>query len=255
MTGPRRIRFRPPPSPDPVSGPPEVSVVIPYERSGDPHREAAYRWVTTWWAEHHPGYEVVTGTCPVGSWSKGVAVADGLARATGPIVIYADADVWCDSVQAAVDAVREGAGWATPHKRVKRLTAAATAQVIAGERPCRIGGYLAEPPYLGCPAGGIVVASREVHEEVPVDPRFMGWGQEDEARTQALTRLVGPPHRVAADLWHLWHRPPTRQTRKWGSEESRAMYRRYSDARTVEAMRAVLVDARTAIQEAMGVRT
>jgi hypothetical protein len=229
-----------------------VSVVIPYRASGDKHREAAYRWVAAWWQRTHPDWQVVVGTCPDDApWRKGIALADGMARTDGRVVVYADADVWCDGVQAAVDAVLAGTAWATPHKMVHRLTADATRALITGGRPSHLQRQLAEAAHRGCPAGGIVVAPREVHIEVPVDPLFHGWGQEDEAREKALEKLHGPCWRGRSPLWHLWHKPPVRQTRKWGSPESRSRYGRYASARTQEDMRRVLADAQSAIAETL----
>ena len=42
------------------------------------------------------------------------------------------------------------------------------------------------------------------------DPRFVGWGGEDTSLGAALTTLVGPPARLEASVWHLWHPGPNR---------------------------------------------
>lgn len=99
-------------------------------------------------------------------------------------------------------------------------------------------------PYQGLEGGGAVVARRELITEVPVDPLFEGWGQEDEAWGLALNNLAGPATRQSAPLVHLSHAPQERATRKRGSAASWARYGRYRAARgDPEAMRALLKEA------------
>ena len=212
-----------------------VSVVIPW-RGGCPHREATRGWVLDRWRS--AGHEPVVGEAPPGPWCKALAVADALPRAVDDVLVIADADVWCDGIGEAVDAVRAGAPWAIPHRDVRRLSHEATDAVLAGGE---LGGRLAQRPYAGFEGGGLVVLSREVYERAPLDARFAGWGQEDQAWALALRTLAGQPWRGDAPLWHLWHPPQARETRRWGSPASRALYDRYRAARTSAVAMTVLL--------------
>lgn len=218
-----------------------VSVVVPYRSDGG-QRDRAWAWLRQRWATHHPTWEVVTGDCPDGLWRKGVAVRDAAERATGDVVVMADADVWSDGIDAAVQAVQEGAGWAIPHYHVHRLTQPATDRIIAGGE---LHGDTTRRPYPGYAGGGMFALRRATLAEVPIDPRFAGWGHEDEAVALALTAIVGRPWRGVAPLWHLWHEPAPRMTTYAGSPESLALLRRYKAARSPERMRALLAEAHT----------
>lgn len=212
-----------------------VRVVIPW-RAGCPHREASLAWLLPRWRQH--GYEPVLGHAPAGAWCKAAAVADGLRRTRGDVVVIADADVWTQGIGAAVAAVRRSEPWAIPHDQVHRLAADATAAVLRG---ARLGGRLAQPAYRGLEGGGITVLRRELYERAPLDDRFAGWGQEDEAWALALRTLAGRPWRGDAPLWHLWHPPQPRESRRWGSPAARTLYRRYRHAaRRPDRMRALL---------------
>ena len=159
------------------------------------------------------------------------------------IVIQADADVWCDGLREAVDAVEAGAGWAVPHKLVHRLSEDGTEAVLAGAD--WRGQPMDQKPYEGILGGGIVVARRDVLLDVPLDSRFVGWGQDDEAHALGLNALYGDPWRGTADLVHLWHPPQSRVSRRKGSRESWKLRRRYWEARRKpEAMRALLKEGR-----------
>jgi hypothetical protein len=224
-----------------------VSVLIPFA-SEDPWRVDARAYVGGWYDAL--GYEVIEGTCP-DPWRKAVAVAHAVRCSTADVFVVADADCIC-GVAPAIAAVETGAAWAVPHLMVHRLDQAATEAVYAGADPAGTTGRT-QRPYKGFAGGGIVVLRRDVWEEVPLDPRFAGWGGEDSSWAMALTTLAGPPARFEADLFHLWHEPPPRMTRRWGSPASRGLEIRYIRAaragRTSRpTMAAIVSEARVALE-------
>jgi hypothetical protein len=215
----------------------DLSVLIPFT-SDEPWRVRARDYVAGWYAQL--GWEVIEGTCP-GPWRKAVAVAAAVSRASGEILVVADADCICPGIPAAIEAVEaHGAPWAIPHRMVHRLDEEATQAVYSGATAESTPGR-AQVPYQGFAGGGIVVLPRTTYLDVPLDPRFEGWGQEDEAWAVALTCLAGRPARLDADLFHLWHPPPARLSRHLGSAASHELLRRYlRAARSRNDMRALL---------------
>jgi hypothetical protein len=207
-----------------------TAVVVPC-RLDDEHRAAAWSWVRNRYADIHPAWEVVTGTCS-GPWVKATAVADALTRTDADRLLIADADVWSDGLSWAVDALDDWP-WVIPHHAVHRLTEAATAAVLAGGP---LGGETTQHPYKGYPGGGFMAVRRDVYERAPLDPRFVGWGQEDQAWHLALRRIAGHGPRGRANLWHLFHPPQPRLSRQTGSEASAALLHRYQRANTAEKM-------------------
>lgn len=200
-----------------------LSVIVPL--AGDcPHRARAWEWLRA----RYDGLEICEGYGNPQAWCKADAVADGLSRATGDLLVITDADVWSDHLQEAIDAVEAGAAWAMPHWRIRRLTEHGTQQFVDGERETA---ELAEEHYA-VHGGGIVVLTRETYERVPLDSRFVGWGGEDKAWGAALHTLAGNEVVVRQPLWHLWHPPQQRMTRLVGNEANDLLRRRYIDART-----------------------
>lgn len=215
----------------------DVSVVIPFT-SDEPWRVRARDHVVDWYRRF--GWETVEGTCP-DPWRKAVAIADAVSRSAGDVLVVADADCVCDGVARAVAAVEgDGAAWAMPHLMVHRLDVVATEGVYAGVDPA-VTVTRVQRPYRGWPGGGVVVLPRATWDRVPMDPRFVGWGQDDETWAMALTTLAGPCARLAADLYHLWHPPAPRQSRRWGSAANRALYGRYRAAAGLPVRMAALV--------------
>lgn len=218
-----------------------VSVIVPW-KPGCAHRERILPWVLNWW--ENLGAAVEVGVCD-GEWSKATAVADALGRMTADTLIIADADVIVtdvDAIRLAVDSLVSH-GWAVPHRNVWRWNETATNQLMSGHEPDPTD--IMQRPYLGWLGGGITVITRALYEAVPLDPRFVGWGQEDESFALALRCLAGEPWRGDTDLWHLYHPPQERRTRRWGSEASQRLAQRYERAaRTPRAMRELLGEAR-----------
>lgn len=216
-----------------------VAVVVPF-RGGCPYREAAWAHVRHLYEERHPDWEVVEAPAPDGPWCKGAAVNRAVAGSGAEIVVLADADVWVDGLAEGIVAVEGGAPWAVPHLQVHRLDELGSRAVLEGE-PCQ-GQPVVQKPYQGVWGGGFVVAPRTVLEAVPIDERFVGWGQEDECHAVALSTLVGAAWRGSADLWHLWHPPQERMTRRRGSKANWELRCRYMKARNNPAVMAALVE-------------
>jgi hypothetical protein len=228
-----------------------VAVVIPwYEGTQDQHRQAALTYVRSWWAVEHPDWEVVTATMDSGEgpWRKGLAVHRGLQQTDAEMIVVADADVTCDGTADAIEQVRDlRTGWAIPHRLVCRLTEQATVILLQEGRypptPTRVGTSAAFAEiYPGTAAGGLVVLPRRLLLDVPIDPRFCGWGQEDMAWSRALTMVAGHPWRGRAPLFHLWHTPQDRVSRGVGSTASLALWQRYQGIATLPAMLDLLVE-------------
>lgn len=214
-----------------------VSVIVPW-RPGCLDRESAWQHLQSIYEVQHPSWQVVEARAPDGPWVKALALRPGFSQADGSVLVIADADVWCDGLLAAVRAVQSGRPWAIPHDTVNRLDADATETWKQGGHPRPY------EQYRGVEGGGFVVLPRDLALAVPPDPRFVGWGQEDECWALALHVLAGKPWRGTAPLWHLWHQPQPRQTRRRGSESNWGLRKRYYAARrNPRAMSALIAEA------------
>lgn len=216
-----------------------VSVLMPWA-GVCPHRLSALAHVRSWYTENYPDWDICIGDAHEGAdWCKAEAVRSALhwTRPDTDILVIADADCIAPNIGDAVDAIRSGNhGWAMPHRTVHRLNHIGTGLVVQqGADPAglpRTLHYYTQMPYTGYAGGGIVVLKKNTYTECPLDPRFVGWGQEDESWAIALKSLFGPPWRPRhAPLWHLWHPPQQRTSRAVGSSASRSLraeYRRLS---------------------------
>lgn len=230
-----------------------TAVLIPWQ-SGCPHRVAALDWTLTRIEAAHPDWTVHLGD---GATPDGFSRTRGLlhAAAQAPdadVLVCMDSDVWCDPAEAVEHAAETG--WAIPHRMIYRLSRTSTATLLADPWMDWQGLPLCEPsadnrqdarPYVGHAAGTLVVLTREAFDLASPDPRFVGWGSEDDAWACALRTLVGKPWRGTDDLVHLWHPPQPRLDRRVGTRDNQALFGRYKKANgNRAAMRALLDEAR-----------
>jgi hypothetical protein len=228
-------------------------LIIPWKETDCLWRLAALGYVKG--LRHEEQFSVKLATSePAPNWVKAQPVWGALAGVIPDslVVLIHDADVWCPPAELdqAIAAVVSGkAQWSLPHRRVMRLDQGST------RRLCNGGtfedNHLEQDPYDGIPGGGIVVARAGTLRETPLDPRFVGWGQEDESWGAALTTLHGEPWRGDAELIHLWHPPQERLTRSRGSIDNWLLKVCYCEAfGNPERMRALVDKGKLALETA-----
>jgi hypothetical protein len=214
---------------------PRIDVILPW-KPGCVYRDLNRGWVIDQW--ERLGITPLTGWC-LDDWSKAAAVDDALRRSTADAVIISDADVWpqdwddTHGQQNAVYATQtllNDHPWVMPFDTVLRLDPAATSTVLTGDPP-NPNATLTQRPYRGLLGGGFLAIRRDVYDDCPLDARFIGWGQEDEAWGAALTALHPAGRRLPGNLFHLWHPPQPRANRAVGSKESKDLRDRYYRAR------------------------
>jgi hypothetical protein len=216
-----------------------VAVVVPFT-PGEYWRNRAWEAVQGHYAAHHPGWQLVTGTCD-GAWVKALAVADALTKTDADTLVVADADVWTspEALQEAVEQAQTHS-CAIPHEAVHRLDEPATLAFYTGHW---LPSY-DRKPYVGIVGGGICVVRRDLYETCPMDPRFRGWGGEDVSWGLALWTLHGRWWRGHADLWHLYH--PTARVGNVGGPESGMLATAYSRAfNRPDRMRAIIEEGKS----------
>jgi hypothetical protein len=235
----------------------QIQVIVPFSATS-PERLDAMKWTTLRWVSFGFGVTVAEPVQP-GPWRK-AAVQAGAAQSAilrgARVLIFADADVFMTDARRVCDAadhVLARGGWAMPAHEVWRMTQAASLRVVLQHDPTTsqpTGHWLAcesDERHRLHPGGGLTVMSTLAYMECPPDPRFEGWGHEDDAWSYALHCLMGPPRRAAGTLYHLWHPPQDRVSRLFGSEQNRALYARYADARRdPETIKAIIDEWRVA---------
>lgn len=221
-----------------------VAVVFTW-RPGCPHRERSFGFVRDSLRRQYPHMEQVIGESPEGPFNRSAAMLDGAAKTDADVLVFHDTDVdLLGPLLPAIDAARTD-GWAVPHRLLHRLSQESSDAYMAGASLDGLGLDQSHArdrkPYIGYAGGTLVVVSRDALNTAPPDPRFVGWGQEDEAWALALSVLVGKPWRGTADLVHLWHPPAERKSRSVGNHNNLALLNRYQRAaRNADAMRALV---------------
>lgn len=264
---------------------PPVTVVIPWrERHVGLERLMSMRWILSKLRAAHPDWELLVssdgrqGSQP---WSASTARNRGVERATAPVILLLDADTWSPNIDRAVDQVTKSIGvplshfengvtptlagvrwaWVQPHAQILRLSRSQSVAFMAGYEVEYSADGGITPDYLGALesmpyrqfSGGVpTVIRKDLYELCPQDPRFNGWGAEDNAWGYALSTLHCPMYRTAGDAVHLWHEPdPVRAQRQAGVPRDKLrgadwshheLFMRYHDANGNPTRMRALVD-------------
>lgn len=211
----------------------DVEIIIPwFTKLSDPDREAALDWCIERWTALGYGPPAVSRSAS-DRFCKAKAVTAAVESSRASWVVVADADVAPPAdMERAIAKVRwDCEPWAKPYTNVYRLNKESTRKWFNKEHVDLDNIHsLAEKPYIGIPGGGVVVISKENYLKVPLDPRFIGWGSEDESWGFALHTILGPPWVGMSNLIHFWHEPQSRLNRQVGNEANRALRSRYMSA-------------------------
>lgn len=212
-------------------------VIVPYRADGG-HRDRIWRHLQ----DHYWGglpYRIVVGSHDGGPFNRSAAI-NAAAAQPWEVAVIADADTWVPPAHLA-EAV-------TTARRTGRLTAAFTA-VIELDRPCTkavLDGHV-ELTTLGVnrvrtapleTQSSMLAIPRPLWDTIGgFDPRFVGWGGEDNAFWKAATLLGGQPHRIDGPAFHLWHPTTVRATSGPQYQANHSLWRCYARARTVPQLR------------------
>lgn len=216
-----------------------ISALIPWK--ADPNREQLRPWVLD---RIRPFVdEIIIGEIR-GEWCKARAVEIALEDSKGDVLVIFDADLFYEDPKWLTDCLGSlyEVDWCSPHNIVHRLDDSySTHQVMTGENPWKY----PRKSHRARAGGGVTVLPRKVYEDCPMDPRFRGWGQEDDSWALALETLHGPGVQHDRPVWHLWHQPQRRINRRIGNLASFALFEHYEAAHgSPSEMRALIEEVR-----------
>lgn len=193
------------------------SLCVPWRPDSGP-RERAWAWCSERLRLLHSDCELVVADAE-GPWSRARALNAAVDASEGELLVLLDADCALDPRQlhgALRACPREG--WASPFDSLLRLSGDATEELLA-QHP-GLPELSAEGAREFYGTGGACVIHRDLWRMIGrIDPRFEGWGGEDNWLRHQLQQIAGPPVQVPGPLVHLWH--PRPQSRKQGPSYER----------------------------------
>ncbi len=214
-------------------------VIVPYRADGG-HRDRLWHHLLDRYWSALP-YPITRGEHTDGPFNRSAAINTAAARRWG-VAVIADADTWVPARQLT-EAI-------TTANRTGRLVAAFTS-VVELDRDCTAAILAGGTGVNSLGVERIRTAALEIQSSMLViprtlwdhiggfDPRFAGWGGEDNAFWHAATLIGGRPIRIDGPAFHLWHEPGCRDKTTPEYRANLALWQRYRSARTVTQLRAV----------------
>jgi hypothetical protein len=228
------------------------SLIVPWRWADD--RARIWNYLSSAWDAL--GFEVIEAQLPNGQpWIKAKAWHEGLQKASCDYVCLMDADCWVPALPEAVGLLSDGVRWVQGQNIVLRYDKATTGRLLSGEISIedtfKLENIWEDQPRAAS-AGVGTILRREEADEIPLDPRFVGWGWEDNSWWEALTTMWGEPARLDSSFcYHFHHRPQFDKDRKPNSKNANWLLSRdYIRARgRPQRMQAVIDLARQALSE------
>lgn len=207
-----------------------ISLLVPF-RCNDPEnqRYKNWQWLKRYWKAQLPCAEIIMGEDRFSSedpsipFSKSVAVNDAASKAKGDVYVIVDADgfVSASAVLHCANQIREARKrgyrlWFVPYRQFFRLTEEALQRILRSS-PKKPYQFPTPPPesclqrptasQFGHRYGAMVqIMSKEAFWMVGGwDPRFRGWGGEDNSAMRAMDTLYWPHKTLPIQVLHLWH--------------------------------------------------
>lgn len=231
----------------------KVRVAVPRRADGG-HRDKLWRYCKRQWRSQFPDWKLVEGHHDIGPFNRSAAI-NNAAAGKWDVLVIADADVLADhnAISHAVEACSDGRVH-LPYQRRMMVSELGTRRILRGHKGSWSGWSTPDTNRQHC--SSVVVLNRALWDSVGgFDPRFEGWGAEDDAFVTACDTLAGHHVRHAGNVWHLWHRPsPHRNHRSPLYVAAVALLKRYQGCDKT-AMTQLLAEDRSADQVVIGVLT
>jgi len=223
------------------------TVLLVPRRPDGGHRDRLWNWCRSHWRRVCPGLPILEGASPDGPFNRSAAI-NVAAAGDWDIAVILDADVFApgEQVFAAEEIARSSGRMALGFTTYVGLNALVTRELLEGKNLDEVrGAQIRRHSH----ESSIVVVTRELFTELGgFDERFVGWGQEDVAFSQAARVLNGEPVRVAGNVYHLHHgKSLERSMRHPEWRANQALGKRYRATKEPEAMRDLLAERFTDI--------
>lgn len=185
------------------------TVVLVPRRGDGGRRDALWAWLRDRWAATHPDWDVYEGTDNgAGHFNRSAAINDA-ARQAGDwdVALIADADSFVARHQAETATLLAGCTGRVvfAFERFQYLNERMSDRVMDGYDGDWLPGV--EWTVAGSCSSMVAVSHGLWLRAGGFDEGFEGWGFEDVAFSLVCQSLTGGMHRVAGDVWHLWHPP------------------------------------------------
>lgn len=219
-----------------------VVVAVPYKTHNGPRRDLLWRFVREHLEKHHPGFTIYVGESAQVPFNRSVAINDAAAKAgVWDVAVISDADTHVAPAQLdeAVRLATQTGRLVAAFTSVVELDRVATERFLSGVKNPRLSAVRIRDAPIATQSS-VLAVPRALWDAVDgFDPKFRGWGGEDNAFWRSCAIVAGEPLRVDGQALHLWHRnvKPSFLDRNYQANQQR--WQRYLSAETVADLKEI----------------
>lgn len=229
---------------------PDVSILIPWKPDGS-DRDYIFSWIHSRLRWAFPWGEVITGHNNEDPFNRSAARNDAFRKASGDVVIFADADTTLGDTSLYHEAVtivaEDPSKWVIPYaeNRYYNMARGASHEIMSTPSWVKIDDPDDENAWehkITSWAGALVMHRSAFEAVNGYDERFHGWGGEDNAFQYSMDTLVSPHIRLDGACYHLWHPRGEADFDQPDWPENKELLKRYERARGSPSRMKRLVD-------------
>lgn len=189
-----------------------ISILVPY-KSDNGIRDKNWAWIEKRYTSLMPNAEICMGESTTELFSRSDAINNAARKATRDIFIIADSDITFDIEQIQLGlSMLSKYKFVVPFSHIIRLDSSLTNKLISYPSNISLSSIdtnnckkdTGTPYYL---VGGIGIIEKSTFFQCGgFDPRFQGWGGEDDAFSYVIKHLYGEFGRPTDNnMYHLFH--------------------------------------------------
>lgn len=186
----------------------DVSVIVPWRDSGDPHRQANLTCVLDHLAETGWPLILADDRRTDGPFNRSAAYNHGMELSPSNVYVFHEADmlVPLDQLALAIDEAHTYQGLIVPFMNYRYMGPEASRLILSGVKPETL--FPDRIMEGGTAVGAVGVVSAETMQAIGRwDEKFSGHGFDDRAMHRAFEVAAGPTRFVGDSATHLWHHP------------------------------------------------
>lgn len=212
----------------------DLSIVIPWRAGTDPWRLKSFDWILNRYKLLYPEAELILADDGSEEFNRATFINAGATEASREFLLIADADTisFPEFVSGGLAKMKAGAPWVIPYGDQDYYNSdQASAEWILGRDTTEniSPSQITWEHKLKSWSGQVLIRTEDFESVGGFDPRFKGWGYEDNAFVATCDTLLGKHLRVDYG-WtiHIWHPAPTATTWEQPNiDMNRALFAKY----------------------------
>lgn len=182
------------------------SIVIPYRPME--LRKHIFEYVMKRLRMLYPNIEIIIADSESNTFSRGIAINNGVIRATRDNILVCDADIIFDNgfIERCMELL-DVSNWLIPYTNFYHMGAGSSLDILSLDADLNLAErktILAKNYSYSC-GGMLAIRKKDFIKVYGFDERLVGWGFDDNVFKHKAETILGRHSRLEANIYHIFH--------------------------------------------------